>query len=146
MDKSESIVTFDQIKLSSITMFYPDFENCRFENCNLKRTEFNGAILNHVQFIGLVSDVKFRGRYVLRDVMPPEDFDPERMYQLNPMIVDFSEAEITYSMFTDACDLIRVILPPLMMRWKISAPWVSVPNRYPLSPHLDVSFPPSSTP
>lgn len=104
-------VTFDQIKLSSIIMFYPDFENCQFINCNLRKTEFKGAILNHVEIIGIVSDVKFKGRYIMNDIPLPEYFDARRMYQLNPMVVDFSKAEITYCMFTDECDLTKVILP-----------------------------------
>lgn len=106
-----SNITFDQIKLSSITMYHPDFENCRFINCDLKRTEFNGAILNNVEIVGLVSDVKFKGRYILDDITLPKDFDAGRMYKLNPMIVDFSKAEITYCMFTHDCDLTKVILP-----------------------------------
>ena len=104
-------ITFDQIKLSSIIMYYPDFENCQFINCNLKRTEFNGAILNHVEFVGLLSDAWFKGRYIMSDITLPEYFDARRMYQLNPMVVDFSKAEITYCMFTDECDLTKVVLP-----------------------------------
>lgn len=104
-------ITFDRIKLSSIIMYYPDFENCQFINCNLKRTEFNGAILNHVEFVGLLSDAWFKGRYIMSDITLPEYFDARRMYQLNPMVVDFSKAEITYCMFTDECDLTKVVLP-----------------------------------
>lgn len=104
-------VIFKQINLGGLQVDYPDFENCIFDNCNLKRVDFNGALINDVKFIGEVSDVWFRGKSGTLDLVIPKDLDKERAYKLNPMIADFSQAFISYTLFTDGCDLTRAILP-----------------------------------
>lgn len=104
-------VVFKQMNLGGLQMDYPDFENCIFENCNLKRVDFNGAFVNGVQFIGEVSDVWFRGKSGTLDLVIPKDLDKERAYKQNPMIADFSQAFISYTLFTDGCDLSRTVLP-----------------------------------
>lgn len=104
-------VIFRQINLGGVLMDYPDFENCTFENCNLNRVDFNGALINNVKFIGEVRNVWFRGLSGTLDLVIPPDLDKERAYKLNPMIADFSQAFISYTLFTDGCDLTRAILP-----------------------------------
>lgn len=104
-------VIFKQINLGGLQVDYPDFENCIFENCNLKRVDFNGALIKDVKFIGEVSDVWFRGKSGTRDLVIPQDMDKERAYKLNPMIADFSQAFLSYTLFTDGCDLTRAVLP-----------------------------------
>lgn len=104
-------VVFKQMNLGGLQMDYPDFDNCTFENCNLKRVDFNGALINEVKFIGEVSDVWFRGKSATLDLVIPKDFNKERAYKINPMAADFSQAFISYTLFTDGCDLTRAVLP-----------------------------------
>lgn len=104
-------VIFKQINLGGLQVDYPDLENCIFEKCNLKRVDFNGALIKDVKFIGEVSDAWFRGKSGTRDLVIPQDMDKERAYKLNPVIADFSQAFLSYTLFTDGCDLTRAVLP-----------------------------------
>ena len=38
-------VVFEEVNLSGLLMHYPDFQDCGFKNCNLKKTDFGGAVL-----------------------------------------------------------------------------------------------------
>lgn len=104
-------IVFRQMNLGGLQMAYPDFDNCIFENCNLKRVDFDGALINDVKFVGEVSDVWFRGKSSTLNLVIPKDMDIERAYKRNPMIADFSQAFISYTLFTDGCDLTRAVLP-----------------------------------
>lgn len=61
-------VVFEEVNLSGLLMHYPDFQDCEFENCNLKRTDFGGAVLENVKFTGAVGDTWFRGKYRISGV------------------------------------------------------------------------------
>ena len=43
-------------------MWWPDFEDCLFQDCNLKGTDFGGAHFKNVKFIGKIEGVWFRGK------------------------------------------------------------------------------------
>ncbi len=103
-------VIFEKDDLKGVTIGYPDFYNCLFNNCKLDQVDFNGANFNNVKFIGKLKDVWFRGNY-LPNVKLYEKFDKKRAKKSNDMIVDFSEAELEYPNFRNNCDLSKVIVP-----------------------------------
>lgn len=92
-------------------MHYPEFQDCEFNNCNLKRSDFGGAAIDNVKFIGTVSDTWFRGKYRISGILPPPGIDYKRLGKVNPMHADFSEATVSYTVFTNGCDLANIIMP-----------------------------------
>lgn len=106
-------VRFQSVKMTRTDMWWPDFEDCLFQNCNLKYTDFGGAHFKNVKFTGKVEDVWFRGK-------KPEHYKSscrwmpdieERWDQVLPMETDFSEATLRNLTISDSCDLSEVILP-----------------------------------
>lgn len=106
-------VQFQSVKMHRTQMWWPDFEDCIFQDCNLKYTDFGGAHFKNVKFTGKVEDVWFRGKM-------PEHYKSscrwmpdieERWDQVLPMEADFSEATLSNLTISDFCDLSGVILP-----------------------------------
>ncbi len=106
-------VQFQSVKMNSARIWWPDFEDCLFENCNLRSTDFGGAHFRNVKFVGKVDNVWFRGkmpdRYKENCRWRPEI--DERWDQVLPMEVDFSEATLSDLTISDWCDLSEVVLP-----------------------------------
>ena len=106
-------VRFQSVKMHRTAMWWPDFEDCLFQDCNLKYTDFGGAHFKNVKFIGKVEDVWFRGKMPERyksncKWMPDIE---ERWDRVLPMEADFSEATLSNLTISDFCDLSEVILP-----------------------------------
>lgn len=112
-ESSYKNVQFQSVKMQRTQMWWPDFEDCLFQDCNLKGTDFGGAHFKNVKFIGKVEGVWFRGkmpdRYKENCKWRPEI--DERWDQVFPMEADFSEATLSDLTISDLCDLSEVILP-----------------------------------
>ncbi len=104
-------VIFEGVNLNGLLMHYPDFQDSEFKNCNLKKADFGGAVIENVKFKGVVTDTWFRGKYRISGVVPPPQINYKRLSKVNPMNADFSEAIISYTLFTNGCDLSNVIMP-----------------------------------
>jgi len=106
-------VQFQSVKINGTKMWWPNFEDCLFQNCNLRRTDFGGAHFKNVKFVGKVDNVWFRGkmpeRYKENCKWRPEI--DERWDQVFPMEVDFSEATLSDLTISNLCDLSEVVLP-----------------------------------
>ena len=106
-------VRFQSVKMYRTDMWWPDFEDCLFQDCNLTYTNFGGAHFKNVKFRGMVKDVWFRGKmpdYYKSNCRWMPDIE-ERWDQVFPMEADFSEAALSYLTISDFCDLSEVILP-----------------------------------
>lgn len=77
----------------------------------MKKADFGGALIENVKFTGAVCDTCFRGKYRITGVLPPPGIDYKRLSKVNPMNADFSKAVISYTLFTNGCDLSNVIMP-----------------------------------
>lgn len=104
-------VKFQTVKMYKTLMFWPDFEDCLFQNCNLRGTDFGGSHFKNVKFIGKVDHVWFRGKYEASESGKYRESRYDRWSQITPMEVDFSEASLKYIAVSDFCDLSKVILP-----------------------------------
>ncbi len=106
-------VQFHSVKMHRTQMWWPNFENCLFYDCNLRGTDFGGAHFKNVKFVGKIEGVWFRGkrpdRYKENCKWRPEI--DERWDQILPMEADFSEATLSDLTISDSCDLSEVILP-----------------------------------
>lgn len=106
-------VLFQSVKMHRTQMWWPNFENCLFHDCNLRGTDFGGAHFKNVKFVGKIEGVWFRGkrpdRYKENCKWRPEI--DERWDQIFPMESDFSEATLSDLTISDSCDLSEVILP-----------------------------------
>ena len=106
-------VQFHSVKMHRTQMWWPNFENCLFYDCNLRGTDFGGAHFKNVKFVGKIEGVWFRGkrpdRYKENCKWRPEI--DERWEQILPMGADFSEAALSNLTFSDSCDLSEVVLP-----------------------------------
>ena len=106
-------VQFQSVKMHRTQMWWPNFEDCLFQNCNLRGTDFGGAHFKNVKFVGKVDNVWFRGktpdRYKENCRWRPEI--DERWEQVFPMEVDFSEATLSDLTISNLCDLSEVVLP-----------------------------------
>lgn len=106
-------VQFHSVKMHRTQMWWPNFENCLFYDCNLRGTDFGGAHFKNVKFVGKIEGVWFRGkrpdRYKENCKWRPEI--DERWDQILPMGADFSEAALSDLTISDSCDLSEVILP-----------------------------------
>lgn len=106
-------VQFQSVKMHGTQMWWPNFEDCLFQNCNLRGTDFGGARFKNVKFVGKVDNVWFRGKVPDRykeDCRWRPEID-ERWDQVFPMEVDFSEATLSDLTISNLCDLSEVVLP-----------------------------------
>lgn len=106
-------VQFHSVKMNGTQMWWPDFEDCLFSNCNLRETDFGGSHFKNVKFIGKVEDVWFKGK-MSDDYKSNSKWSPEideRWDQVLPMEVDFSKATLSDLTISDGCDLSEVVLP-----------------------------------
>jgi uncharacterized protein YjbI with pentapeptide repeats len=106
-----SNVQFQNVKIHGTQMWWPDFENCTFDNCHLRGTDFGGAHFKNVKFIGKVDMVWFRGKMPDRLRKRSRWEDNVRWEQVLPMEVDFSEAILSDLTISDSCDLSDVVWP-----------------------------------
>lgn len=106
-------VQFQSVKMNRTQMWWTDFEDCLFSNCNLRGTDFGGSHFKNVKFIGKVEFVWFRGKmpdHYKSNCRWMPDIE-ERWDQVLPMEADFSEATLSDLTISDFCDLAEVILP-----------------------------------
>lgn len=106
-------VQFHSVKMNRTQIWWPNFEDCLFSNCNLRGTDFGGSHFKNVKFIGKVEDVWFKGK-MSDDYKSNCKWMPdieERWDQVFPMEADFSEATLSYLTISDFCDLSEVVLP-----------------------------------
>jgi len=104
-------VIFDGVNMKDTWMNLPNFEDCIFENCKLKEVHFKGSHFRRVKFNGKVAEI----------VLQPKTEEPtssiyykskyERWNAVNPMRIDFSEAELMDIRVWGECDFSNVILP-----------------------------------
>lgn len=104
-------VQFHQVKMNRTSIWWPNFENCLFDRCNLKGTEFGGSHFKNVKFIGKVDGVWFKGKEESPNPGRYWESKYERWNQIIPMEADFSEATLSNITISDFCDLSKVILP-----------------------------------
>lgn len=104
-------VQFQSVKMHRTQMFWPDFEDCLFQNCNLNGTDFGGSHFKNVKFVGDIKNVWFRGKLEASKSGRYWESKYERWNRILPMEVDFSEASLRYIAVSDFCDLSKVILP-----------------------------------
>ena len=99
---------FEESNFKGALFFYPDFYECTFKNCMMDGVDFSASHFNKVRFVGRLEDVWFRGESPKPGV---EKVLNEKSRGLNPMIIDFSEADLWFITYSDNCDLSRVIMP-----------------------------------
>lgn len=93
-------VEFDQCNLQNIHVICPDFIDCVFRKCNLKRVRFNDTSFINVKFIGRLAECFF----YCEPLRYPDKGD-------NLMIIDFSESILDDVVFGDECKFEHVIIP-----------------------------------
>lgn len=112
---SGSIISseFVESNLSKCIFNFPLIEQCLFNDCNLKETDFDGSRFRDCKFKGVLDSLWFRGYSLnaqnsvlgLFNKVGPIDY-------LNPMDnVDFSEAKLIGVSFTNKIDLSKSIFP-----------------------------------
>jgi uncharacterized protein YjbI with pentapeptide repeats len=106
-------VDFIESDLSAAGFCFPKIENSRFENCNLKETDFDGSRLVGCKFKGLIDSSFFRGYSIHAHTSFLWVFNRAHVKSfLNPMYnVDFSDARLFGVSFTHGIDLKKCILP-----------------------------------
>lgn len=101
-------ILFEECNFKDSHFYNPDFIDCIFKNCKLNKVDFNASHFTNVKFIGKLDDVWFRGENW-------RDNERKKLQEmgwgLNPMIIDFSEAELHNLTISNRCDLSRVIMP-----------------------------------
>ena len=100
-------LVFEKAKLKHSRFYRPIFRQCQFLQCKLDGVDFGSSHLIDVKFTGKLDDVWFRG---IDQEEQGLTFRTEE-HGLNPMIVDFSEAELWDLALSNHCDLSKVILP-----------------------------------
>lgn len=103
-----SNIVFKDSNLKGAMFFYPNFSDCTFINNKLDGIDFSASHFNRVKFIGKLDDVWFRGESPKAD---ERKVHREKGHGLNPMIVDFSQAELWFITYSNNCDLSKVIMP-----------------------------------
>lgn len=101
-------ILFEESNFEGAFFYYPDFEDCTFMNCKMEGVDFSASHLIDVKFIGKLDDVWFRGE---SPIPKTQKKMKETGRGLNPMIVDFADADLWFITFSDHCDLSRVIMP-----------------------------------
>jgi uncharacterized protein YjbI with pentapeptide repeats len=101
-------VIFDQATFKQARFDCPVFSHCAFLNCKLGGVDFDASHFVHVRFTGKVTNVWFRGQSAYESDLAKHK---KAGHGLNPMIVDFSDAELWGVTISHYCDLSRVILP-----------------------------------
>jgi len=100
-------VSFCRADLRDISCYRGYFVDCDFSNVRLEHIDFQVSHFVRCKFKGKLKQVWFRGYYAI-----PAHEEAYGETELNRMEdVDFSEAELWDVMFTDNCDLSRVIPP-----------------------------------
>lgn len=55
-------VQFQSVKMHRTQMWWPNFEDCLFQNCNLRGTDFGGTHFKNVKFVGKLITYGFEER------------------------------------------------------------------------------------
>jgi uncharacterized protein YjbI with pentapeptide repeats len=114
-EKSGSFINvkFIESDLSNAGFCFPRVEECLFDNCKLKDTDFDGSRFTNCKFKGLLDSCFFRGYSVHAHSSFLWIFNRVRVKEyLNPMQnVDFSEAQFFGVSFTHEINLKQCILP-----------------------------------
>lgn len=95
------------------TFGFPLIEDTDFLNCNLKSIDFNGSRFKGVKFVGKLDDVRFRGLGDDRGSWFVKTFfkiDPNKHRNIMDG-VDFSGANLIYTLFSHSIDISRCIFP-----------------------------------
>ncbi len=100
-------VSFRRADMRRVSCYRGYFVNCDFSEARLEEVDFNASHFINCKFKGPLRGVWFRGYYATRE--------DERRFgktEPNPMEnADFSEAVLWDVMFTNGCDLSKVIPP-----------------------------------
>jgi uncharacterized protein YjbI with pentapeptide repeats len=100
-------VNFIKCDLRHVIGYRGFFRGCNFLNCRLEYVDFQVSHFSRCRFKGKLEHVWFRGYY-------PLSSDEERFGKTEPnsmVDIDFSEAVLRDVMFTNNCDLSKVIPP-----------------------------------
>lgn len=106
-------VSFDEANLSECIFCFPIIKNCRFLNCNLKATNFDGSRMENCQFIGEVNSPWFRGYSTTaqKSLLGLFNKVDTKKYPNRMQNVDFSEAKLIGVSFSNSIDLSKCIFP-----------------------------------
>ena len=100
-------VSFRKADIRRVSCYQGYFINCDFSEARIEEVNFNASHFINCTFKGPLRKVWFRGYYA-----SPEDEKIFGRTEPNPMEnVDFSEATLWDVMFSDGCDLSKVIIP-----------------------------------
>lgn len=111
-------VSFRRADMRRVSCYRGYFIKCDFSEARIEEVNFNASHFINCTFKGPLRGVWFRGYYAI-----PQDEKTFGKTEPNPMEnVDFSEATLWDVMFSDGCDLSKVIIPQdgehfLFHRW-----------------------------
>lgn len=101
---------FIESNLSKCIFYFPVINNCRFIDCDLDETNFNGSRFSNTKFSGLLDSIWFRG--YARNVMCNSIYSMFKKKNKNPMLnVNFEDAILKGISFAGGIDLRNCIFP-----------------------------------
>lgn len=106
-------VSFEEANLSECIFCFPIVKNCRFQNCNLIATNFDGSRMANCQFIGEVNSPWFRGYSTTaqKSLLGLFNRVEPKKYPNEMENVDFSKANLVGVSFSHSIDLSECIFP-----------------------------------
>lgn len=106
-------VKFIESNLSESFFCFPEIEDCVFENCNLKATNFDGARFKDCTFFGIVDSCWFRGYSVnaTKSILGIFNRINPQKYRNKMQNIDFSNAKLIGVSFGTNINIDQCVFP-----------------------------------